>query len=143
MNKLVRTAVSQLKDFIPDPTGDFISDPREDFQIQLKNLITEAAELHTTMMKSKAIFLVQWLGDDDGETDIPYDPEEMVPCQDQTEADASHFIVNFVEAPALVKIGNADGEDFHLKMTLCKSSVVLGEKEVSPKDCELINCDTP
>ncbi|KAL6828352.1 hypothetical protein V8C40DRAFT_274063 [Trichoderma camerunense] len=106
-----------------------VRDPTGQFQAMFKGLVKEAACLHTIMMKSKAIFLLQWIGETHSSTGDDYDPNNMDARQIGLSADSSLFVVRFVEAPALVKIGNADGEHFHLSMTLCKSSVVLEERD--------------
>jgi hypothetical protein len=122
--------------WIPNPTEvsaleateEAIQDPIAKFQAMFKGLIAEAACLHTIMMKSKAIFLLQWFGDAHGSYRPLYNQEQMDACQYGLPANSSLCEVNFVEAPGLMKIGNADGEDFHLSMVLCKSSVILGEQ---------------
>jgi hypothetical protein len=124
MDKLIDRAIFHLYDFIPDPLMDF-------FQDQMKKLIVEAMGLHTVMMKSKAIFLLRWIGDDDGKKLSPYNPESMQSMQNDVDADAFDQIVEFVEAPALVKYGNADGDGFQHSMILCKASVILGVKSYS------------
>ncbi|KAK4079306.1 hypothetical protein Trihar35433_411 [Trichoderma harzianum] len=142
IDELASTVMSAVLGFIPNSTNDYASeateeaipDPTEKFQAMFKGLVAEAASLHTIMMKSKAIFLLQWTGETDNSLGDDYDPNNMAACQFGLSADSSLFVVKFVEAPALVKIGNADGESFHLKMTLCKSSVVLEERDM---DCPL------
>lgn len=100
----------------------------EDFRTMMKNLIKDAINLHTVMMNSKAIFLLQWLGDDDGKKFALYDSRSMESMQNGIFADTS-CRVEFVEAPALVKYGNADGEGFEFNMILCKASVILREQK--------------
>ncbi|RFU72727.1 hypothetical protein TARUN_9530 [Trichoderma arundinaceum] len=124
LGELIDKVGSFLRAFIP-------AKMMESFKIKMGELIRAAADLHTTMMKSKAIFLVQWIGDGDGEHPSPYKPSAMESLQDNIETDASNYFVEFVEAPALVKVGTADGEDFDLSMILCKSAVILREKDDS------------
>lgn len=112
----------------PKATEEANLDPIENFQAMFKGLIVEAACLHTIMMKSKAIFLLQWFGDAHGSYRPLYNQEQMDACQYGLPTNSSLCEVNFVEAPGLMKIGNADGEDFQLSMVLCKSSVILGEQ---------------
>ncbi|KAJ4861037.1 hypothetical protein T069G_06025 [Trichoderma breve] len=52
------------------------------------------------------------------------------------EFDASNSFVKFVEAPGLVKIGNADGEQFDTQMVLCESQVILGKHDDEDTDGE-------
>lgn len=99
----------------------------ENFHTMMKNLIKDAVDLHTVMMKSKAIFLLRWFGDGGGENVPLYDSNSMELLQD--DADTS-LDVEFVQTPALVKYGNADGEGFEFNMILCKASVILEEREV-------------
>ncbi|KAM0256668.1 hypothetical protein ACHAQJ_004822 [Trichoderma viride] len=121
MNRSIGVATAQLYEFIP-------AWMRSIFRVKMKKLIMDAMGLHTTMMKSKAIFLLEWIGDDDGMSLLPYDPKAMESIQNDVN-DTPHYVVEFVEAPALVKYGNADGEDFEFSMILCKASVILGEKK--------------
>ncbi|KAF3074582.1 hypothetical protein CFAM422_002914 [Trichoderma lentiforme] len=99
------------------------------FKNEMKTLITEAANFHFMMMKSKAIFLLFWSGDDDGKKLTPYDQNQMTSIHYDKDADVSDFFVKFVEYPSLVKIGTADGENFDTSMVLCKSRVVLTEND--------------
>ncbi|KAL7961456.1 hypothetical protein V8C34DRAFT_311948 [Trichoderma compactum] len=122
---------NSIKDSTSKATKEAVPDPTEKFQAMFKGLITEAASLHTIMMKSKAIFLLQWIGETHDNIGDPYNPNDMAACQFGLPADSSRFLVRFVEAPALAKYGNADGEDFHLKMILCRSRVVLEERDTT------------
>lgn len=122
---LIDTTRVSLWHFLPTSEVEY-------FQDGIRNLIMDARNLHTMMMKSKAIFLLKWLGDDDGKQLAQYDPESMEPAYIQRDMDAhtSQNDVEFVETPALVKYGNADGEGFEFSTTLCKASVVLREVEI-------------
>ncbi|UKZ77422.1 hypothetical protein TrVFT333_005143 [Trichoderma virens FT-333] len=124
MNDIIDEVTEQFRPFLPDSRLE-----RESFKIEIETMITKAAELHSMMMKSKAIFLVEWNGDDDGEQLAPYDPKYMTSVQYVRDADTSNSFVKFVEAPGLVKIGNADGENFDTSMVLCEASVILQEDD--------------
>ncbi|KAK1250360.1 hypothetical protein MKX08_010363 [Trichoderma sp. CBMAI-0020] len=100
------------------------------FQNRIMDLIMDARNLHTMMMKSKAIFILKWLGDDDGKQLAQYDPESMESIQSHIDAHTLQNDVEFVEAPALVKYGNADGEGFEFSTILCKASVILRKAEI-------------
>ncbi|UKZ63014.1 uncharacterized protein TrAtP1_004242 [Trichoderma atroviride] len=102
----------------------------ENFQKRTMDLTMAARNLHTMMMKSKAIFFLRWLGDGDGKQLAQYDPESMEAMQSHMDAHTLQNDVEFVEAPALVKYGNADGEGFEFSTTLCKASVVLRDVEI-------------
>ncbi|PTB65356.1 hypothetical protein BBK36DRAFT_1170112 [Trichoderma citrinoviride] len=93
----------------------------DNFKEELKRLTADAVDLHAIMMKSKAIFQVQWIGDNNA----PYDRTKM----DSVLGDIDDAFVKFIEAPGLVKIGNADGEHFEHSMVLCRSQVILQQKE--------------
>ncbi|ETS04001.1 hypothetical protein M419DRAFT_97158 [Trichoderma reesei RUT C-30] len=121
LHSKVESLHRELQFFIPE------SKDRE-FRDKMKRLIEHAVGLHIVMMKSKAIFLVKWIGDNDGTNLTTYDPATMDTTLGNGGADAHDFYVKFVEAPGLVKIGNADGEDFDQNMVLCKSRVILGDK---------------
>lgn len=119
---LLDAAKSMLSKFIPDSM-------MEQFEAKMSKLIVDAIDLHTMMMCSKAIFFQRWLGDDNGAKFALYDRETMESMQSDVDAYTSRYFVEFVEAPALIKYGNADGEDFEFHMILWKSSVILGELE--------------
>lgn len=122
---LVEAAKSMLSTFIQVSMMD-------QFETKMKQLIMDAVDLHTMMMSSKAIYFQRWLGDDDGAQFTPYNREMMESMQSDVDAYTSRYFVEFVEAPALIKYGNADGEDFKFHMILQKSSVILRELEVIP-----------
>ncbi|KAK1240939.1 hypothetical protein MKX07_006372 [Trichoderma sp. CBMAI-0711] len=117
----VESVYRELQLFIPE------SKDRE-FRDKMKRLIEQAVNLHIVMMKSKAIFQVGWIEDNDGFNLTTYNPATMDTSLGNGGADAHEFYVKFVEAPGLVKIGNADGESFDQNMVLCKSRVILGDK---------------
>ncbi|KAL7909217.1 hypothetical protein GGI35DRAFT_493216 [Trichoderma velutinum] len=129
MDEVVNKATMELRRFLPGPKKDH-------FKGEIKKLIAKAAELHSIMMKSKAIFLVQWIGEYDGEEPVLFDQTKMSSLQYDNELDASRSFVKFVEAPGLVKIGNADGEQFDTQMVLCESQVILGKHDDEDSDEE-------
>ncbi|KAL6834057.1 hypothetical protein J3E69DRAFT_376945 [Trichoderma sp. SZMC 28015] len=129
MDEVVNTATMELRRFLPGPKKDR-------FKVEIKKLIAKTAELHSIMMKSKAIFLVQWIGEYDGKELVPFDQTKMSSLQYGDEFDASNSFVKFVEAPGLVKIGNADGEQFDTQMVLCESQVILGKHDDEDTDGE-------
>ncbi|PNP42731.1 hypothetical protein TGAMA5MH_05473 [Trichoderma gamsii] len=122
---LVEAAKIMLSPFIPDSMMD-------QFEAKMNKLIMDAVDLQTMMMSSKAIYFLRWLGDDDGAQFTPYNREMMESMQSDVDAYTSRYFVEFVEAPALIKYGNADGEGFEFHMILWKSSVILRELEVIP-----------
>ncbi|KAM0519973.1 hypothetical protein ACHAPE_003245 [Trichoderma viride] len=122
---LVEAAKSMLSPFIQDSMMD-------QFEAKMNKLIMDAVDLHTMMMSSKAIYFQRWLGDDDGAQFTPYNREMMESMQSDVDAYTCRYFVEFVEAPALIKYGNADGEDFEFHMILWKSSVILRELEAIP-----------
>ncbi|KAK0763086.1 hypothetical protein N5P37_004070 [Trichoderma harzianum] len=120
MEVLISKVTKRLDPFIPNSKTNH-------FKNEMKRLVTKAADFHFMMMKSKAIFLMVWCGDDDGKKLTPYDQNRMASIQYDNDADVSNSFVKFVEAPALVKFGTADGEKFDSSMVLCKSRVALTE----------------
>ncbi|KAL7936289.1 hypothetical protein V8C35DRAFT_278499 [Trichoderma chlorosporum] len=122
MKILIDKTMEKLKPFMPDSET-------EHFKDGIEKLIKQAADLHFIMMKSKAIFLAQWFGDADGKQFATFDQTKMVSLQYGGSDGTSHSLVKFVAAPALVKIGNADGEKFDTSMVLCESSVILEEDD--------------
>lgn len=123
-NQAITDAMICFKDVIPH-------EQKEAFERDFGEIIKQAANLHLAMMRSKAIFVVQWAGNDSGEDDCRYDPETMIPLQDEVNATSSSHAVDVNESPGVWKIGNADGENFDSVMVLCKSVVVVKEQEIT------------
>ncbi|KAL6696175.1 hypothetical protein J3F84DRAFT_348405 [Trichoderma pleuroticola] len=122
MEVLIGKITERLDPFIPNSKMNH-------FKNEIRRLVTKAVDFHLMMMKSKAIFFPQWLGDDDGKQLAPFDQTKMEPYQYDKDADVSNSFVKFVEAPALVKIGTTDGEKFDSSMVLCRSRVTLKEDD--------------
>lgn len=72
----------------------------ERFRTEIMNLIKDAMNLHTVIMNSKAMFLLQWLGDYDAEEFYFHDPNSMESMQSGVDKSRR---VEFVQAPALLK----------------------------------------
>ncbi|UKZ87944.1 uncharacterized protein TrAFT101_003714 [Trichoderma asperellum] len=117
---LLEATKATVSKFIPDPMMAL-------FEVKMKKIIMDAIDLHAMMMNSKAIFLQRWLGDDNNRSFTIYNREMMESMQSDVDTYTSRYVVEFVEAPGLVKYGNADGEDFEFNMILCKSSVIIRE----------------
>ncbi|KAL7819008.1 hypothetical protein V8C26DRAFT_434151 [Trichoderma gracile] len=123
-------AVNAQVDIAWETLGPFIpATAAEDFTHRMKKLVVEAVNLHATLMKSKAIFLVKWTKEHNGTDPVTYDPTTMETIFSDAGADATKIEVKFIEAPGLMKIGNADGQGFEHSMMLCKSVVILEEDE--------------
>lgn len=121
VERVVLETVGYLRCFIPPAQ-------MRNFKIGMRDLVLEVMTLHTVMMRSKAIFIVQWIGNGDGENLCTYDPATMESAHD-VDADSSYYLAELVEVPALVKVGNADGENLNSSTIACKSSVRLRMKE--------------
>ncbi|KAK1250361.1 hypothetical protein MKX08_010364 [Trichoderma sp. CBMAI-0020] len=111
--------------------GSIPHDEKEIFKRDIGEILMQAANLHLAMMRSKAIFVVKWAGNDSGEGECRYDPEMMMPLQDGIDATSSTYIVELNESPGVWKIGNADGENFDSVMVLCKPVVVVKERKAT------------
>ncbi|KKP07555.1 hypothetical protein THAR02_00351 [Trichoderma harzianum] len=122
MEILIDKVTERLDPFIPNSKMDY-------FKNEVRRLVTKAVDFHLMMMKSKAMFFIEWIGDDDGKQLAPFDQTKMAPHQYDRGADVSNSFVKFVEAPALVKYGTADGDKFDTSMVLCKSQVTLEEDD--------------
>lgn len=97
------------------------------FAVELEKIFQSAWEIHTAIMTSKAIFIIQWAEDGDGNSYCPYDPETMdLPVYDDNTIGPER-IVGIIESPVLWKVGNEDGENFDSAMVLCKHCVFPGE----------------
>ncbi|TFB06378.1 hypothetical protein CCMA1212_001684 [Trichoderma ghanense] len=101
----------------------------KEFKKRMRGLIVGAVDLHATLMKSKAIFVVKWLREHNGTDSTTFDPTTMETVLGHTGADATNVVVKFVETPGMMKIGNADGDYFEHSKMLCKSVVILEEEE--------------
>ncbi|KAL7927676.1 hypothetical protein ACQKWADRAFT_325164 [Trichoderma austrokoningii] len=117
---MVKFTKSMLSKFIPDSM-------MEVFEVNMEMLLMNEIDLHTMMMNSKALFFQRWLGDDNGTDFALYNRETMESMQSDVDTQTSRYLVELVEAPALFKYGNADGENFESHMILWKSSVILRE----------------
>jgi hypothetical protein len=120
LEELIQEAVADLHRFVPFLMTNL-------FEVDLKMILSEAVKIHTVMMKSKAIFIVEWIEGDNGQS-VSYDSETMEFHQDGVDVGAPDHVVHLVESPAVWKIGNADGENLDSSMVLLKSLVVLKEK---------------
>ncbi|PON21804.1 hypothetical protein TGAM01_v209391 [Trichoderma gamsii] len=137
-NKMASILTANVEAFGPKISDDTIVGEwkqlcykKEVFERDFGEIIKQAANLHLAMMRSKAIFVVQWAGNDSGEDDCRYDPETMIPLQDEVNATSSSHAVDINESPGVWKIGNADGENFDSVMVLCKSVVVVKEQKTT------------
>lgn len=110
---------------------DIVHEQEEAFKRAVGEVIEQAANIHFAMMRSKAIFVVKWAGNNSEEGDCKYDPETMISFQDGIDTTLSSYVVDVNESPAVWKIGNADGESFDSIMILCKSVVVVKEEKVT------------
>ncbi|QYS98214.1 hypothetical protein H0G86_005404 [Trichoderma simmonsii] len=123
-------AIEVLINKVTERLGPFIPKLRiNHFKNEMRRLVEEAVDFHLMMMKSKAMFFVAWLGDDNGKQLAPFDQTKMAPRQYDKDADISNSFVKFVEAPALMKYGTADGDKFDTSMVLCRSQVTLEEDD--------------
>lgn len=111
--------------------GDIPHEQKEEFKRDVGEIIKQAANLHFDMMRSKAIFVVKWTGNDNEQDGCKYDPETMMSFQDEIDTTSSSYVVDAIESPAVWKIGNADGENFDSVMVLCKSVVVAKEDKIT------------
>ncbi|KAL7950825.1 hypothetical protein V8C42DRAFT_340422 [Trichoderma barbatum] len=102
------------------------------FEADIRRILWEAWKIHSATMTSKAIFIMQWSEDGDGNNDCDYDPDTMEFLDSSDATGASERTVRVVESPVLWKIGNGDGENFDSTMVVCKHCVFPGwEKEES------------
>ncbi|RFU72729.1 hypothetical protein TARUN_9532 [Trichoderma arundinaceum] len=124
LRSMILNTVTCFQPFIP-------SMRMESFQMGLQDVFSDAIKIHATMLKSKAIFVVWWTGEDNGETLCTYDPETMTPFQDDIDASSSDYAVQLIESPAVWKTGNTEGKNFGSAMMLVQSSVVLRQNEAT------------
>ncbi|KAH6606574.1 hypothetical protein Trco_005727 [Trichoderma cornu-damae] len=127
LETVICTAMFHFGAFVP-------ASKTESFPAEMRKLLTAAADLHAIMIGSKAIFMLEWIGDYDGKEFSAFDPAAMEPLNGYTGGNASGHVVEFVEAPALTKVGTADGQNFDCSMILCKASVILRERDEALQD---------
>lgn len=101
------------------------------FKRDMGEAIKQAVKIYVAMMRSKAIFVVKWPGGNYDKDTCKYDPDTMMTSQDGVNTASSGYDVDMIESPAVWKIGNADGENLDSVMVLCKSVVVVKEKEAT------------
>lgn len=124
LDGLIIDAVATFRPLIPETK-------MNSFEASVRKLFSDAIAIHTTMLRSKAIFIVQWTGECDGKTFYTYDPQTMKVFQGGINASAPDYLVQLIESPVVWKIGNADGQDFGSRMVICKSLAVLGEERAA------------
>ncbi|GJC78775.1 hypothetical protein ColLi_01613 [Colletotrichum liriopes] len=91
---------------------------------QLQKVYTNAIELHSIFMKSKAYFEVKWVEHFMPRPKVARYQEECMDVEDsQTELDDSSEVL-FDVSPVLLKFGNADGLDYERFVILVKFKVV-------------------
>lgn len=91
---------------------------------QLAVIMQDALELDQILMSSKAVFLIKWhytSQSDDGA--MRFDSETMNAADWEADISSSSSVRLFV-SPALIKVGNADGENYDRHIVLAKASVV-------------------
>lgn len=115
--EIIQNTIVHFKDIVADKN-------LHEFEDDLKMIFSDAWDIYTAMMTSKAIFAVQWPQNDNGEVnDYPYDPKTLDTSDIIDPSDAPEHIVGVIESPVLWKIGNGDGENFDSTTVICKHSV--------------------
>lgn len=127
LKELIRCTVSHFQDLVPDEMAN-------SYKEGIREIFSDALNIQTTTMASKAIFIVNWPKNGDGENgngknDCTYDPATMEFFEPDIDTAVSHRTVELVESPALWKIGNEDGENFDSSMILYKHWVFPGQKK--------------
>ncbi|PKK48303.1 hypothetical protein CI102_8232 [Trichoderma harzianum] len=124
--EMIQGTVAHFKNIVADKM-------LNEFQEDLKSIFADAWKLYTTMMTSKAIFVIEWHQSDDGINNHRYDPETMeLSVGVDASDDASEHTFAVIESPALWKIGNGDGENFDSAMVICKQSVFEWDGKSEP-----------
>ncbi|PNP54384.1 hypothetical protein THARTR1_05591 [Trichoderma harzianum] len=119
--EMIQNTIVHFKEIIADKK-------LHEFEDDLKTIFSDAWDIYTAMMTSKAIFIMQWPQNDNGEVnDYPYDPETMELSDIVDPSDAPEHTVGVIESPVLWKIGNGDGENFDSARVLCKHCVFQWE----------------
>ncbi|KAJ4861039.1 hypothetical protein T069G_06027 [Trichoderma breve] len=124
--EMIQGTVAHFKNIVPDKM-------LNEFEEDLKSIFLDAWKLYTTMMTSKAIFVIEWHQSDDGINNYRYDPEtmELSVGVDPSDNTSEHTFA-VIESPALWKIGNGDGENFDSAMVICKHSVFEWDGKSEP-----------
>ncbi|KAI1032146.1 hypothetical protein LB504_000618 [Fusarium proliferatum] len=93
-----------------------------DFHQEMKAILKAALDLDEMLMSSKAIFPVRWPQDGQSETLQHFDTNQMESLV-HTKEPSPKTIIRFHISPMLIKLGNADGNNYDSEMTLCKATV--------------------
>ncbi|KAL6828350.1 hypothetical protein V8C40DRAFT_264323 [Trichoderma camerunense] len=126
---------SKIEEMIQDTVihfKDIVADKKlHGFEKDLKLIFSDAWDIYTSMMTSKAIFIIQWRTSD-GVNDYHYDPETMELSGIIDPNDAPEHVVGVIESPVLWKVGNGDGENFDSTTVLYKHGIFVWEDENEP-----------
>ncbi|KAF5693352.1 hypothetical protein FDENT_2091 [Fusarium denticulatum] len=94
-----------------------------DFRQDMKAVLEAALDLDEMLMGSRAIFLVRWPQDRQSRILQRFDANQMESLAHTKELSPKTIVKIFI-SPMLIKLGNADGNNYDSEMTLCKATVV-------------------
>lgn len=118
LNRLAIEEIDKLKSFCnissKKTTRGFLRD--------MKSIMEAALDLDEMLMNSRALFSVRWCENVQSEP-LRFDEARMEVSAYNKDL-SSQSAVEFEISPMLVKVGNADGCNYHSYMVLCKASVV-------------------
>lgn len=89
----------------------------------LRAIIGKALELDNMFMTSKAIFRIVWRTSPLEPGEEQYYDSEVMDAEAYIKPLTSDSVIDFFISPILIKIGNADGENFDSRMILAKALV--------------------
>ena len=126
--EILKTLLSQeteyLKPFIAAHTKDHdVALTKTSVKDALAEIFTAALELDQMLMASKAIFFIRWKFSAKRTTRPRYDDRFMEALAWEKDLSSSSLVKLFI-SPALIKTGNADGENYDSQMIVAKASVV-------------------
>lgn len=124
LEEMIQDTVIHFKDIVADKK-------QHGFEEDLKKIFSDAWDIYTAMMMSKAIFIIQWRTGD-GVNDYHYDSETMELSGIIDPNDAPERVVGVIESPVLWKVGNGDGENFDSTTVLYKHVVFQWEDGNAP-----------
>jgi len=120
VNYLTESLLQNLEPFVTHRQPSMLKD--------LLNLVTEAGRLDEEFYRSRAIFELRsvYNGTCKRENVPDFNPNTM-DGEIGFEEVGKGWILDLVTSPMLVKVGNADGFDYHSEMVIAKSHVVCTE----------------
>ncbi|KAM6531676.1 hypothetical protein FSOLCH5_001130 [Fusarium solani] len=90
----------------------------------MKAILKSALELDQMLMSSRALFLVRWPDTRQDTSELLAFDEALMEAVAWEREVSPKSVVELIVSPSLVKLGNADGQNYDKHIVLAKGSVV-------------------